>query len=146
MRVETEYYKKLKEKKKDQMNFRRFLRGDATPVRVRGYIGLNHWEVKELLQSRMLPAMNWNNYGSYWVVDHLVPFWIFDPTNKDDMKMLWHPDNLFPMLWADNNHKQGDLRFSILKLRKIGSFMAEKLIERCEKEIRVMDKYLQLPR
>lgn len=143
MRVETEYYKRLKEKKKDQTNFRRFLRGDATPVRVREYIGLNHWEVKELLQSRMLPAMDWKNYGSYWVVDHTVPFWIFDPKKTEDMKMLWHPDNLFPMVWADNNHKQGDLRFSILKLRKVGSFMAEKLIERCEKEIKVLDKYLK---
>jgi hypothetical protein len=143
MRVETEYQKRLKEKKKQQTNFRRLVRGDTTPMKVREYIGMNHWELKALLESRMLPAMTWNNYGSYWVIDHLVPFWIFDPTKATDMKMLWHPDNLFPMVWADNNHKQGDLRFSILKLRKLPwSYIVEQLIERCEKEIKVLDKYL----
>ncbi len=143
MRIETEYQKRLKEKKKQQANFRRFLRGDATPMKVREYIGLNHWELKELIESRMFQPMSWNNYGSYWVVDHLVPFWIFDVNNEDDMKLLWHPDNLFPMVWADNNHKQGDLRFSILKLRKIkGSIIVERLIERCQNEIKHLDKYL----
>lgn len=92
----------------------------------------------------MLDAMSWNNYGTYWVVDHVVPFWLFDPTNEDDMKLLWHPDNLMPMVWKDNNHKQGDLRFSQLYLvRKKGySITIERLIDRCEKAIKVMDKYL----
>lgn len=144
MRIETEYYKKLKEKKRQQMAFRRFLRGQSTPVHIREWIGLNWQETKILLESRMLPSMNWQNYGTHWVVDHIVPFWIFDVHNEADMKMLWHPDNLMPLRWANNNHKQGDLRFSLLLLtRKKGySLTVEKLIERVEKEIKVMDEYL----
>lgn len=144
MRIETEYEKKLKIKNKQRAAFRRFVRGQSTPVHIREWIGLNYQEVKILLESRMLPAMNWANYGSYWVIDHVVPFWLFDLEKESDMKLLWHPDNLMPMIWADNNHKQGDLQFSITKL-SLGNYRthaAEKLIEIAIKAKKVMDKYL----
>lgn len=144
MRVETDYARKLKIKKRQQTAFRRFLRGQSTPIDIRGYVGLNHGEIKILLESRMQPCMNWRNYGSHWVVDHIAPFWIFDTENESDMKLLWHPDNLLPLIWKDNNHKQGDLRFAILLLsqKKGYSYTVEKLIERLEKEIKVQEKYL----
>lgn len=143
-KVETEYQKKLKIKKSIQAAFRRFLRGLATPVKIREWIGLNWQETKVLLESRMLPTMSWQNYGTHWVVDHIVPFWLFDLDNEADMKLLWHPDNLLPLVWKDNNHKQGDLRFALLLLtRKKGySVAVEKLIERVEKELKVQEKYL----
>jgi hypothetical protein len=144
MFVETKYERKLKIKKRQQAAFRRFIRGQATPINIRDYIGLNWQETKILLESRMQENMTWQNYGSFWVVDHVAPFWIFDLEDEKDLKLLWHPDNLMPMIWADNNHKQGDLRFAILKLqrRKGYSLTTELLISRLEKEIKVQDKYL----
>lgn len=144
-KVETEYEKKLKEKKKQQAAFRRFIRGHQTPIKIREYIGMNWQEVKILLESRMQDSMSWNNYGTHWVVDHVAPFWIFDLKDDSDLKLLWHPDNLLPLIWKDNNHKQGDLRFSILFLsqRKGYSFATERLIERLQKEVEVQDKYLK---
>jgi len=144
MVTETEYKRKLKIKKRQQISFRRFVRGEATPIQIRYFVGLNHWELKAWFESRMLPNMTWDNYGSYWVVDHIVPFWLFDVDNDSDMKLLWHPDNLLPFILKDNNHKQGDLRFSLslLKNRKEFSYAIEKLMEKVEKEIKVQDKYL----
>lgn len=146
MRIETEYQKKEKIKNGQRAAFRRFIMGRSTPINIREWIGLNYLETKVLLESRMLNTMTWQNYGTHWVIDHIAPFWIFDVENELDLKLLWHPDNLMPMIWKDNNHKQGDLRFSILKLtrRKGGSSTVEKLIERLEKEIKVQDKYLLL--
>jgi hypothetical protein len=143
-RVETEYQKKLRVKKVQQAAFRRFLRGQGTPIKIRDWIGLNWQEVKVLLESRMQPTMSWQNYGTHWVVDHVVPFWLFDVHDEMEMKLLWHPDNLLPLIWKDNNHKQGDLRFALLLLtrRKGSSFTTERLIERLEREIKVQDKYL----
>ena len=94
----------------------------------------------------MLDGMSWNNYGEHWVVDHVVPFWLFDLRSESDMKLLWHPDNLMPMLWRDNNHKQGDLQFSITKLSigKYRSAASERLIERAIEAKKVMDKYLKI--
>lgn len=146
MRIETEYQKKVKIKDGQRAAFRRFIMGRSTPIKIREWIGLNYLETKVLLESRMLNTMTWQNYGTHWVIDHIAPFWIFDVENESDLKLLWHPDNLMPMIWKDNNHKQGDLRFSILKLtrRKGGSATVEKLTERLEKEIKVQDKYLLL--
>jgi hypothetical protein len=145
MRVETDYEKKLLIKKKHQLSFRRFLKGESTAYPVREYIGLNRGELKDLLEDRMLPSMNWQNYGTHWVVDHTAPFWIFDMEDEKDLKLLWHPVNLMPMIWKHNNHKQGDLRFSILRLsrQKGYSYVVEKLIERLEAEIKVLDVYLK---
>lgn len=144
-RIETEYQKKLKIKERQRAAFRRFVRGLSTPINIREYIGLNWQETKELLQSRMLPSMMWNNYGNHWVVDHVVPFWIFDLNDEKELKLLWSPENLIPMIWKDNNHKQGDLRFALLLLtRRTGTFslVREKLIEKCEAAIKVQEKYL----
>jgi len=146
MKVETEYYKKLKQKKRQQIAFRRFIRGQSTPIKIREWIGLNFMELREILEARMIPPMSWANYGSYWVIDHVAPFWIFNMDDEWDMKVLWNPENLMPMAWKDNNHKQGDLRFSILLLSKRsgGSYITEHLIDRLQKEIKVQDKYLAI--
>ncbi len=144
MRIETEYYQKLKKKIIQRSAFRRFIRGQATPIKIREWIGLNHGEVKILLESRMKDSMTWGNYGSFWVIDHIVPFWLFDMDNESEMKLLWHPDNLMPMKWKHNNHKQGDLSFSIRKLSRVKgySFAVEQLIDRAQKALSVMDEYL----
>ncbi len=112
-KVETDYQKKLIIKKVQQAAFRRFIRGEGTPIKIREWIGLNWQEIKVLLESRMQPSMSWQNYGTHWVIDHIAPFWIFDLYNEDDMRLLWHPDNLLPLIWKHNNHKQGDLRFAL---------------------------------
>lgn len=143
-RVESKYQKAAKIKKRQQAEFRRFIRGEGTPVKVREYIGLNWQETRLLLENRMLPSMSWNNYGTHWVIDHVVPFWIFNLEDPAELKLLWHPDNLMPMIWKDNNLKQGDLHFSIrLLTRKKGySITIERLMEKAQKVLEGQDKYM----
>lgn len=142
-KTEIVYKKKENIKKVQQADLRRFLRGQATPNKLRNWIGLNKEELKILLESRMQPSMDWKNYGKHWQVDHVAPFWIFDLEDEKDMKLLWYPDNLMPLIGKDNNHKQGDLRFALLLFHKMAnsSYIVEKIIERLEKEIKVQDKY-----
>lgn len=141
-KTEGAYQKKLKIKQKQLAGLRRFLRGQGTPIKVREWIGLNRAELRELLESRMLPSMNWNNYGKHWQVDHLVPFWLFDLEDEKDLKMVWHPDNLLPLIGKHNNHKEGNLDFALRVLRKMPwSHRIEMIIERVEKEAKIMDQY-----
>lgn len=143
-KTEAVYKKKEGIKKQQQAALRRFLRGQGTPMKLREWIGLNAGELKVLLQSRMQPSMDWKNYGKHWQVDHIVPFWIFDLEDEKDLKLLWHPDNLMPLIGKDNNHKQGDLRLSLLLLQQDApkwTYTIERLIERVGKEILVQEKY-----
>lgn len=144
-KTEAVYKKKEIIKKMQQADLRRFLRGQGTPINLRKWIGLNAGELKVLLDSRMQPSMDWKNYGKHWQVDHIAPFWIFDLEDEKDMKLLWHPDNLMPLIGKDNNHKQGDLRFALILLQhaKQWSQTIEILVEKVEKEIKVQDKYYQ---
>lgn len=142
-RVETKYQKQAKIKKRLQAQFRRFMRGEGTPMKIRDYVGLSWLEIKAVVENRMLPTMSWNNYGTHWVIDHIVPFWVFDVADDRDMKLLWHPDNLMPLLWRDNNLKQGDLHWSIrlLTRHKGHSITIEILMDRVQKILEGQDKY-----
>lgn len=66
-----------------------------------------HWEslvgytLKELiihLESQFDKNMSWNNYGSYWHVDHYIPkSWFMYENPKDiGFKICWGLDNLQP--------------------------------------------------
>lgn len=142
-KTELLYEKKKRIKQKQQADLRRFLRRKGTPAKLRDWIGLNVEELRMLLESRWQPSMSWSNYGKHWQVDHVAPFWIFDLEDEKDLKLLWHPDNLMPLVGRDNNHKQGDLRFSLILLQnaKQWSKAIEKIIEKVEREIKVQDKY-----
>jgi hypothetical protein len=142
---DSKYASKNSIKKVQQAALRRFLRGQGTPIRIREWIGLNSGELKQLLESRMIEGMTWENYGEFWHVDHIAPFWIFNLEDESDLKLLWHPDNLLPLIGKDNNHKQGDLRFALMLFEKMPawSYAIENIIVRLEKEIKVQEKYEQ---
>lgn len=131
-------------KKKQQIAFRRLMRGEFPSPQMREYIGLNFLEIKEWIGKKMLPEMNWNNYGDLWIIDHVVPLRIFDLTRNDHCKLVWNYRNLMPLFKEDNLYKEGDLRFSLMVLEKSEScFIVDSLIAIATQEIKKMDKYLQ---
>ncbi|PCI28263.1 hypothetical protein COB55_04075 [Candidatus Wolfebacteria bacterium] len=46
-----------------------------------------------------------DNYGTYWVIDHIIPCALFDLTNPEHQKICFHWTNLQPLTWQDNNDK-----------------------------------------
>jgi len=51
--------------------------------------------------------MNWNNYGSYWHVDHIKPVALFNFNAPDDkeFKECWSLENLRPLEKIENIKK-----------------------------------------
>lgn len=131
MRVETIYEQKLKIKKNQQTQFRRFVTGKGSGDAVVEYIGMNMLETRKHVEGRMIDPMTWGNYGSLWVIDHILPFWVFDMHNRDQLRLLWHPDNLMPMFWKHNHLKQGHLRFAIevFSIHENPSVTTERLLD-----------------
>ena len=39
--------------------------------------------------------MNWDNYGTYWVMDHIIP--LSSATNEDELYKLCNYTNLQPL-------------------------------------------------
>lgn len=68
-------------------------------------LGYSAAELKEHLEKRFQPGMNWLNYGK-WHVDHIKPCALFDQSNPSQFAECWALSNLQP-LWALANCKKG---------------------------------------
>ncbi len=68
-------------------------------------------DLMEHLEKQFDGKMNWNNYGSYWAVDHLKPRSLFNFTSPDDLefKKCWALKNLQPLEKIKNIKKGNHL-------------------------------------
>lgn len=131
-------------KESQLIEFRRFvsLKGGANTLRQ--YIGLNALELREWLESKWQDGMSWENYGSVWVVDHIVPFRFFDLSNVEHLEICWNYKNLMPLLSIDNGKKHGNVYMAYILLFHIrgSDVYYNKLFDMISSEVYVMDKYI----
>ena len=61
----------------------------------------------EHLEKQFTAEVNWNNYGFYWHVDHIIPISVFnfDNSNQLDFKRCWALENLQPLEKSENQEK-----------------------------------------
>lgn len=70
-------------------------------------VGYTLKDLIERLEKQFNRKMNWDNYGSYWVVDHVKPKSLFNYTFPDDLefKQCWTLKNLQPLEKIENIKK-----------------------------------------
>ena len=69
-------------------------------------IGCTYEELREHLESKFEPWMNWDNWGIFgWHIDHIRPLSSFDLEDPQQQKDAFHYTNLQPILWKDNLSK-----------------------------------------
>jgi hypothetical protein len=61
------------------------------------------------LENQFDQNMTWDNYGSYWHVDHIIPRSVFDPTNDQHIKWCWSLENLRPLEAWENMSKSASI-------------------------------------
>lgn len=91
----------------------------------RKWVGCTPSEFKTYIESKFLPDMNWDNYGSVWVIDHIAPVAMFNGENEEEMLVCWNYKNLAPKMTQDNSKKTDRLfdgtngrRFKKLSLKE----------------------------
>lgn len=70
-------------------------------------IGCSMEYLREYLESKFQRGMTWENHGSGWHIDHIVPCAAFDFTQPDQILQCFHYTNLQP-LWAHENLIKSD--------------------------------------
>lgn len=70
-------------------------------------LGYSYKELAVHLESQFDEKMNWNNHGSYWHIDHIIPVSYFIKRGIVDLKIINALDNLRP-LEAKANLRKGD--------------------------------------
>ena len=101
----------------------KYVLGQAMAGGIRRCIGNNkadrHWEylvgytfedLTKHLESQFTPEMSWENYGSYWEIDHIIPQNIFSILSADDkqFKICWSLMNLRPLEKSLNRQRPKD--------------------------------------
>jgi hypothetical protein len=142
--VKSDYDKYLLEKKKQTADFTRWLSWKGRGGFVCQYVGGDIGFVREWISNMFVSGMSWENYGSYWVVDHIVPFRVFNIFDENDLKILWNYRNFMPLLIKDNLKKQGNVFFSyeLLSHQKDKDHIYAKLFDRVKPEFDWMVKYI----
>jgi hypothetical protein len=70
------------------------------------YIGCNILYLREWFEYNFTSEMNWENYGSYWSIDHIIPVRYFDLTLEDEKFKCCNWTNLMPVTINYNSSKR----------------------------------------
>lgn len=69
-------------------------------------IGCTSAELRAWIQAKWKDGMSWENYGKFWVIDHVKPTSSFDLSDDAQIKVAFHYTNLQP-LTPDENRAKG---------------------------------------
>jgi hypothetical protein len=90
------------------------------------YIGCNIQYLREWFEYNFTPEMSWDNYGSYWLIDHIIPVCKFDLTKTDEKLKCWNWSNLMPVTVKYNSSKKNiDINQINYILKKLEKFKEE---------------------
>jgi hypothetical protein len=103
---------KFREKRKWQVAFRRYVLERNISQNYAQYFGLDIENYRKWVELQFTNGLNWENFGTHWQFDHIIPVSNFDFSNEEDLKLCWNFINL-RVEKADVNHP-GNNRIDIL--------------------------------
>ena len=72
-------------------------------------IGCSVDEFLKHFESQFKNGMTWDNYGTYWHIDHIMPCAVFDHEDERQVKQCWHYTNLRPLTAKENLAKSAKI-------------------------------------
>lgn len=72
-------------------------------------LGCTIEELKAHLSAQFTPDMSWDNYGSYWHIDHIRPCAAFNLIDPEEQRICFHWSNLQPLPAIENIRKHAKL-------------------------------------
>lgn len=69
-------------------------------------MGCGPKSLKSHLERQFRGGMTWDNYGTYWHIDHITPCSHFDHNAPEQVAKCWHYTNLQPLTATENCSKQ----------------------------------------
>jgi hypothetical protein len=72
--------------------------------RLRNILGYGVKELRAHLEAKFKDGMTWDNYGSYWHIDHITPksWFKYESVEDEAFKQCWGLDNLQPLTAKEN--------------------------------------------
>lgn len=73
------------------------------------FIGCSIQQIRDWLEHNFYGDMTWENYGTVWHVDHVIPCIHFNNEDDDQIKVCFNWANVQPLLVTHNCSKSGSL-------------------------------------
>ena len=115
----NEYHRKWKKNKRDtdiqyklQSNMSRRIRYELNSLlkgkktkQTMEYVGCTVDELKKYIENKFTEGMSWENYGSVWHIDHIIPCSAWNFESEEECSYCWNFRNLQPLLASQNQSK-----------------------------------------
>jgi len=98
----------LKAREQVRRRLKDFIKGKIG-VKWCSLVGCNSATFKSHIESKFYNGMTWENYGTFWHIDHKRPLSSFDLTDRAQWFIASHYSNLQPLTATDNIAKSDKL-------------------------------------
>ncbi|WP_026764541.1 hypothetical protein [Sediminibacterium salmoneum] len=106
------------EKRKWQVAFRRFVLEGSPSEQYAPYFGLHRKALREWFESQFVNNQSWENFGSAWQFEHVIPVSFFDTSLEDELKLCWNYLNI-RVASLEGNGSFTDLSFAKAYFKKL---------------------------
>jgi len=79
-------------------------------------LGCHTKDFNHYLESKFTKGMTWDNYGTYWHLDHILPCASFNHEDEKQRKQCWHWTNFQPLEAEQNVTKSDNIERPQMKL------------------------------
>jgi hypothetical protein len=107
---------KFREKRKWQINLRRYVLKGHPCSFYAPYFGLDIKNIRKWFENQFEEGINWENFGKKWQFEHIIPVTYFDFLNENELRICWNFTNL--RIENLKPGKKGNTRLDLLIAKK----------------------------
>lgn len=107
---------KFREKRKWQINLRRYVIQKSLCPYYAPYFGLDIENIRRWFEYQFINGQSWENFGVKWQFDHIIPVTYFDFSVEEELKTCWNFTNL-RVGSVQQNKEGGSNRLDMLAAR-----------------------------
>jgi len=85
---------KMKEKRKWQIAFRRYVLEGSPSEAYAPYFGIDRVNLRKWFELQFKGSLSWESFATKWQFDHIVPVAYFDFKKEDDLYLCWNFTNI----------------------------------------------------
>ena len=85
---------KSREKRKWQINLRRYVIEKSPCPPYAPYFGLDIENIRKWFEYQFTKDLDWSNFAKKWQFDHIIPVTYFDHTDEAELRLCWNFTNL----------------------------------------------------
>ena len=85
---------KFREKRKWQINLRRYVLEKSPCPAYAPYFGLDIENMRQWFEYQFHSDIGWDDFGTRWQFDHIIPVTYFDFSIENELKMCWNFTNM----------------------------------------------------